>query len=145
MQRRAAFGNMAVSRQNPERLRRRRRPRGCHTDLCDAPACGGGNDPRRCQRRMPPLARSHPDGREPLDQLQLAITFLDRVLQILDLQVLVEIHEIAALRVRHEWKVEMGVGPVRIGWQRVAVSSKRAPGRGASVGADRLMTRMPGE
>ena len=102
VQRRAPLQHLVMARKHAERLRADRRTRGGDADFGYRPVGRLGDDPCRRQRRMAALARPHADRGEALDQLDLAIAILDGVVQILDLQILVEIDEVAAFRIGHD-------------------------------------------
>ena len=74
-------------------------PRRGDADLVNRAAGGSGDQARRGKRRMAALARPHAHGREALDELDFVVAFGDRVEDVLDLQVLVEIDEVHAPRV----------------------------------------------
>ena len=63
---------------------------------------------------MTPLARPHAQGRVAFDQLHVAVAVGDRVEDVLDLEILVEIDEIAALGVRQYGEGVVGARRIRV-------------------------------
>ncbi|MNZ40296.1 hypothetical protein D3C78_578090 [compost metagenome] len=79
-----------------------RRARGGHPGLADAAVGGLGDQARGRQRRVAALRRAHADGGEALDQLHVAVAVAGGVDDVAHLQVLVEVDEILAVRVRED-------------------------------------------
>lgn len=100
----------APTGEDAELFAEHRRPSGGHADLGNRAARGFGDEAGRGQRRLAPLARTHADCGEPLDQFQLAVAVGDRVADVVDLQVLIEVDELFAFGVRKDrpWVIDAG-------------------------------------
>ena len=92
-----SLGLEAAAGQDAELLAAERRPRGGDADLGDTAVGFLGDKAGGGERRVATLGRAHADRGEALDQLELAIAVGDRVDDVLDLQVLVEVDEVLAV------------------------------------------------
>ena len=133
-----------AARQEAELLGPERRPRGGGADESHALALGPGIEARRGQRRVTALARAHADGGVALHQLDVVVALGDGVEDVLDLQVLVEVDEIAALGMGEHGPGVIspaGAGGRRRGWPLAPLEAgvaRRQPALEAAVGDHRL-------
>ena len=94
--RRAPLDIEAAAREQFHRDRVIHRPRGRQAQLADGEAAHARQDAQRIHVRMLALRRAHADGAVALQQFARIEALLRRVLEVLDLQILVEIDEVLA-------------------------------------------------
>ena len=91
----------------------------------EIPAGAVRRDAERVRRRIPALGRTHSDGRVALHQLDIGVTLVDRIGQVANRQVLVEIDEFLALRMGKDRPGVVAL-PARIGGDRRRVAGCEA-------------------